>query len=161
MGMYTGLRFKGTVKEEFRKDFEPIALGGEWINSDDPKFKAFGTKIPRALMIPIGSLAYMPACWEEAPYDKYHEGVPTDGFDRSYDPETGYWSFQCSLKNYDDTIKAFLELVPYFMESVEHAEVYYEEWVYSTSYIIFDGRMQTEDPFYRKYRKSGDGDGDE
>ena len=30
MGMYTGLRFKGTVKKEFRDSFEDIAMNGNW-----------------------------------------------------------------------------------------------------------------------------------
>lgn len=39
MGMYTGLRFKGIVKEKFRKDFEDIALYGDWENSNNKVFR--------------------------------------------------------------------------------------------------------------------------
>jgi hypothetical protein len=122
MGMYTGLRFKGIVKKEFRKDFKDIAMNGEWGNSKDIRFADFG-KVSRASFIPCGALAYMPNEWEN-----------TDGFERTYNEESGFWSFQCSLKNYNDTIEEFLALVPYFIESVEHCEVFYEEWIYSEKY---------------------------
>ena len=59
MGMYTGIRFKGYVKPEFRKNFKNIALNGEWDESNDEKFKEFG-KLGRASFIPCGMLCYMP-----------------------------------------------------------------------------------------------------
>jgi len=121
MGMYTGLRFKGIVKKEFRKDFKDIAMNGEWDNSKDKRFADFG-KVSRASFIPCGVLTYMPNEWEN------------DGFEQTYNEESGFWSFQCSLKNYEDTIEEFLALVPYFIESVEHCEVFYEEWIYSEKY---------------------------
>lgn len=153
MGMYTGLRFKGTVKKEFRSEFENIALNGDWEESDNEVFKGFGG-VSRARFIPCGALSYMPDEWETAPYDKYHNGTPTDGFDRTYDKESGRWTFQCSLKNYDNTIGEFFGIVPYFIEEVEHAEVYYEEWRYSERYELINGEMlKTDDEFvdYDKY----------
>ena len=63
MGMYTGLRFKGTVKEEFRNEFEGIALEGNWEESNSDVFKQFGS-VSRASFIPCGALAYMPDEWE-------------------------------------------------------------------------------------------------
>ena len=142
MGMYTGLRFKGTVKEEFRNEFEDIALDGNWKESNNEVFKQFGSVL-RAGFIPCGVLAYyMPDEWE------------TEPFDRTYDKETGRWTFQCSLKNYNNTIKEFLEIVPYFIEEVEHAEVFYEEWRYSERYELVGGKMlMTDDKFieYNKY----------
>jgi hypothetical protein len=65
-------------------------------------------------------------------------------FSRSYDAATGAWVFQCSLKDYNDTIAMFLEMVPYFMESVEFCEVLYETWAWSTSYELVDGEMMIE-----------------
>lgn len=35
MGLYTSLRFKGVVKENFRSEFEKIAMRGEWNESAD------------------------------------------------------------------------------------------------------------------------------
>lgn len=155
MGMYTGLRFKGTIKKEFRNEFEDIALSGDWEESNNEVFKGFGG-VSRARFIPCGALAYMPDEWETEPYDKYHNGTPTDGFDRTYDKESGRWTFQCSLKNYENTIEEFLSIVPYFIEEVEHAEVYYEEWRYSKRYKLINGEMlMTDDKFvdYDKYNE--------
>ena len=129
MGMYTGLRFKGYVKPEFREDFEEIAIKGEWENSKDKKFKEI-SKLPRASFIPCGILAYMPIEWEE---DKT--------FDRKYDKKSGYWCFQCSLKNYDDEIDNFINMIPYFIESTIHIEELYEEWEDSIFYTLKDGKI--------------------
>lgn len=129
MGMYTGLRFKGVVKEKFREEFEDIALEGSWEDSDDEKFQQFSNDY-RASFIPCGMLCYMP--WDDD--DKE--------FARTYDPKTGFWTFQCSLKDYNDTIATFLELVPYFMESVEFCEVLYEEWGWSAGYELVEGEMK-------------------
>lgn len=153
MGMYTGLRFKGIVKEEFRNEFADIALNGNWEESNNEVFKQFGS-VSRASFIPCGALAYMPVEWETERFGKHHNDIPTDGFDRTYDKESGRWTFQCSLKNYEDTIEEFLKIVPYFIEEVEHAEVYYETWRYSERYELVDGKMEmTNDKFieYNEY----------
>lgn len=157
MGMYTGLRFKGTVKEKFRNDFENIALKGDWEESDDEVFKEFGN-VSRAGFIPCGSLAYMPNEWETSPYNKYGDGVPTDGFDRTYNKETGRWTFQCSLKNYENTIEEFFKIVPYFIQEVEHAEVFYEEWRYSSKFELIDGKMVETDYKFIEYNKYSEWD---
>lgn len=133
MGMYTGLRFKGVVKKQFRKTFDSIAMSGDWENSDDAKFKEFGN-YDRASFIPLGRLCYMP--WDDN--DKE--------FERSYDEKTGRWVFQCSLKNYSETIEVFLELVPYFMESVEFCEVLYEEWGWSAGHELIGDKMVETQP---------------
>lgn len=153
MGMYTGLRFKGIVKEEFRNEFADIALNGSWEESNNEVFKQFGS-VSRASFIPCGALAYMPDEWETEPFDERYNGTPTDGFDRTYDKESGRWTFQCSLKNYEDIIEEFLKIVPYFIEEVEHVEVFYEEWRYSERYELVDGKMEmTNDKFieYNEY----------
>lgn len=154
MGMYTGLRFKGIVKEEFRNEFEYIAMAGDWGESNNDVFKEF-SNVPRAEFIPCGALAYMPNEWETAPYNEYGDGVPTDGFDRTYDKETGRWTFQCSLKNYNYTIEQFFKIVPYFIEEIEHAEVYYEEWRYSVKLELIDGKIiMTDNKFIEYYENS-------
>lgn len=150
MGIYTGLRFKGIVKEQFRKDFEKIALFGEWEESNDEIFRKFGED-SRASFIPCGVLDAMPYEWEQAPYNEHGDGTATDGFDKTYDKNTGRWTFQCSLKNYEDTIGNFLKMVPYFIETVEHAEVFYEKWAYSIKYELVNEVMVVTDNKFIQY----------
>ena len=142
MGMYTGLRFKGIVKEPFRKDFEQIALHGDWDKSEDEMFLLY-SKFPRAKWIPMGPLNYMPDSWENC--DGSPE-IPTE-----YNSTTGYWSFQCSLKNYDNTIGLFLALVPHFIERVEYCEVFYEDWTHSMKYDLIENQMVVVDDCFIKY----------
>lgn len=161
MGMYTGIRFKGVVKPEFRKDFRDIAMGGMWEESNDERFKEYST-IDRYSFIPCGALAYMPDSWEEdyindngareLEFGEYFRKVATDGFERQYNENTGYWAFQCSLKNYSDTIEYFFELIPYFVESIEHLEYFYEEWRYSTKYELINGKVLATDINFIDYR---------
>ena len=155
MGMYTGLRFKGIVKEEFRNEFEDIALEGNWEESNNDVFRQFGS-VSRANFIPCGALAYMPDKWEEAPFDKYYIGTPTDGFERTYDKNSGRWTFQCSLKNYNSTIESFFDIVPYFIEEIEHAEVFYEEWSHSIKLELVNGEMVITDKKFIEYNKYSD-----
>lgn len=155
MGMYTGIRFKGIVKEEFRDKFEDIAMSGEWNESDVPEFKKFGN-ISRSGFIPCGVLAYMPDEWEEEPFDKWYNGIPTDGFERTYNKETGRWTFQCSLKNYENEIETFFELIPFFVESIEHLEYFYEEWGYSSRYDLVDGKVVLINDKFIKYNDYSD-----
>ena len=153
--MYTGIRFKGYVKPDFRKAMETIAMDGSWDESEVPKFKKFG-RIGRSSSIPCGALAYMPDEWEQAPYNEYHDGVPTDGFERTYDAETGYWTFQCSLKNYRSEIESFFDLIPFFIEKIEHLEYFYEEWDYSSRYDLYNGMVFKIDSKFIKYNNYGD-----
>lgn len=146
MGMYTGLRFKGVVAPEFRVMFRSIAMSGMWDKSLDPNFRNFGN-LSRASFIPCGMLSYMPDSWESS------TGVATDGFERDYNVETGYWAFQCSLKNYEEEIEDFLELLPYFILSVEHVEVFYESWEYSKKYDLIKGRIELVNPKFIKYQE--------
>ena len=127
--MYTGLRFIGTVKPEFRESFETIGEYGWWDDSDDLEFRTFGHD-DRASFIPCGSLCYMPDKWDDC-----------DEFEKSYNKETGKWTFKCSLKNYENTIEKFIELIPYFIEIVDYCEVLYEEWETSRMYELRDGEM--------------------
>jgi len=144
MGMYTGLRFKGVVKKQFREEFAHIALMGCWEDSKDEKINNF-SNTSRASFIPCGALCYMPEEWED------EEENPTDGFERTYNKEDGLWTFQCSLKNYDDTIEEFLALAPYFIESVEHCEVFYEEWSYSEKYELVGNTIVLTNNKFIKY----------
>jgi len=129
MGMYTGLRFKGVVKPEYRAAMVDIATSGDWENSNVKEFAEFGNRFERAIFIPRGALSYAPLAW----YD--------DEYDTNYDVESGMWTFDCSLKNYGGEVEAFFELIPLFVESVEYLEKLYEEWNAGELYKLFNGKL--------------------
>jgi hypothetical protein len=152
MGMYTGLRAKIIVKEEFREMVDEINNGGDWSDYVDQfPFLINYSKQDRAEFIPRGSLAYMPDEWENVPIDSngkkdWRSATATDGFERNIDVETGYWTFQCSLKNYNDEIQQFFEeILPFIAEEVIHLEYYYEEWARSTFYELSEGKIVASD----------------
>jgi hypothetical protein len=150
MGMYTGIRFKGYVKPKYRKVFENIAMNGSWNESEDKVFKKYG-QIGRSGFIPCGCLSYMPDEWESEPFDEYGDGTPTDGFERTWNEETGYWTFQCSLKNYEDEIEEWFKIIPYFIEKIEYLEYFYEEWTYSKQYDLVDDEVKLINDKFKKY----------
>ena len=129
VGMYTSLRFIGTIKEEWRESFENIAEHGWWDDSSYPIFVEI-SKDQRMDFIPCGSLCCAPDDWYLA-----------DKFERSYSCTTGIWTFKCSLKNYDRTIEKFLEIIPELCESIEHCEYFYEEWDTSRLYNFVNGEL--------------------
>ena len=134
MGMYTGLRFKGIVKPEYRKGFEEIGEFGEWGESKHRLFRNFSYNAGfRSTFIPCGQLCYMPSEWDE-----------TNEFNRFYHEKTGKWIFQCSLKNYEGEIDYFLGMIPEFIEQLDHCEVRYEEWEESKFYKLVDGQLKEE-----------------
>lgn len=143
MGDYTGIRFKGYVKEKFRDAFEVIALEGDWDKFDDCVFNRF-SKVSRSSFIPCGSLSYMPDEWGDNDED-------TDGFERTWNKDTGYWTFQCSLKNYEKTIEKWFEIIPYFIEKIEHLEYLFESWTYSKRYDLVNGRIVMTNEKFEKY----------
>lgn len=135
MGLYTSLRFKGIVKLEFRDEIKSIAFTGYWNKSNDDEFRKFG-KYPRAYAIPYRTLECecVPDDWRYV--GNISDRCSYDGFKDSYDEQTGQWSFQCSLKDYDKTIEKFIKLIPYFIESADMIEVYYEASGYLEKYIL-------------------------
>jgi hypothetical protein len=148
MGMYTGLRCKVIIKPEYREEFGLLhnKLGYEWAKSKFGFMREFG-QLSRASFIPRGALSYMPDSWENVPkkangdYD-WMNATDTDGFERQFNTETGYWAFQCSLKNYEDEIENFFEnVLGNIAEEVIHLEYYYEEWESSTFYKLVDGKI--------------------
>jgi hypothetical protein len=132
MGHYTSIRFKGYVKPEYRKDFYNIAISGEWENSNVKQFKKFGEKYESASFIPRG-ICYVDD-WFEQPYEPDHK--PIDGFERSYNVETGYWTFLCSLKNYDNTVDVFQKLIPLFIEKIDYFECHIDIFESSNLYTL-------------------------
>lgn len=153
MGMYTGLRFKGIVKEEYR-DVIDVLMNDETVDCwedllerfDNLEFAEDFIYRPRSSMIPFGGLAYMPDEWEEYINpelgDKWDNLRDADGWERSFNKETGYWQFQCSLKNYDGEIKSFVNvLLPVILEKSIYIESKYEESRYGFVYELVDGEM--------------------
>lgn len=134
MGMYTGLRFKGTIKEEYRKDIKKMLIdGGNWNNCRDEELKKFDD-ISRSSLIPFGGLDYTPDCWET------DDDKDADGFERYFNDETGLLCFQCSLKNYERTIEYFIyNIMPIICDELIHCEKLYEEDEVSTLYKLNDG----------------------
>lgn len=141
MGMYTGLRVKVKVKEEYRQMVKEINEGEEWNQfAEQFSFLSSYATQRRAEFIPRGTLSYMPDSWEIGNFPRQ---VATDGFDRNLEEETGYWSFQCSLKNYNEEIEQFLkEVLPVIISEAKHIEVLYEEWEKSILYEFVDGEIK-------------------
>ena len=137
MGMYTGLRVKVTVKEEYRKMLRAINGGEEWLQfSCEYPFLAGYAALGRSEFIPNGMISYMPDSWET---DDYRA---TEGFETGIDMRTGRWTFQCSLKNYENEIEKFLdEVLPNIITSSEHIEYFYEEWDSGRLYEFVDGKL--------------------
>ncbi|MCY9737510.1 hypothetical protein M5X17_27795 [Paenibacillus alvei] len=159
MGMYTGLRCKVIIKPEYKEEFELMhSINYEWDESNLDFLREYG-QYSRATFIPRGSLSYMPDSWEVVPLDANGRrqcmyGTPTDGFDRTFDKDTGLWSFQCSLKNYDSTIEYFFDnVLCKVTEQVIHLEYYYEEAYRSTFYDLVDGRIVVSDRVGVLYKK--------
>lgn len=135
--MYTGLRFKGYVKPEYREIVQKI-MDYECVWKDFSCIPSVFSKDIRSMSIPFGDIFYMPESWGE--YEK--DDTATDGFRDSFDIETGYWSFQCSLKNYDDTIGSFLNyVVPLIIEEIVHCEKLYEVDDHGTFYKLEYGKI--------------------
>lgn len=144
MGMYTGLRFKGYVKEEYRQMIQEINGDGEWSEfiKQFPFLKDYASQ-DRAEFIPRGALSYMPDSWEAGIFPNQ---IDTDGFERNIHLETGYWTFQCSLKNYNEEIEQFFsEVLPKIIDSAVHIEYFYEEWDRSIFYELKDGGIIESD----------------
>lgn len=142
MGMYTGLRFKAIIKQEYIDDIQKMLKSNNdepWEDCESDVLKSFA-KISRSSFIPFGCLAYMPDCWEN------EDGTDSDGFERDFNNETGRFAFQCSLKNYDETIEYFINnVVPIICDKLIHCETLYEEVNVSTMYGLNDGKIEELD----------------
>lgn len=136
--MIKGLRVKAIVKEPYR---EAIAL----INSEDAYFDEYVDLMPfvtdfiklqRASLIPTGSSAYMPAGW------LINDEIATDGFGNIFDMKTGYWAFQCCLKNSENVVNVFLQdVLSQLIESAIHIEVKHEEDDEGELYRFINGHI--------------------
>lgn len=133
MGMYTGLRVKAVVNKKYSDDFDYLINSEYDDNWDETNtsgvLKNFYSSVSRASSIPFGALCYMP--WDDE--DKKWQ--------RSYNPETREVVFQCSLKNYDNTIEAFLKICPIIFDKLSYCEVLYEEFDESDMYVLDKGKL--------------------
>lgn len=127
MGMYTGLKCKVKIKEEYREDIQSVMDSTEWYLCKHKELKDF-SKVSRSLMIPFGASCYMPDEWEDNNFDFYFN-------------DDGIWNFQCALKNYDSTIEIFIKLLELIASEVYHLETFYEEDEYSHLYEMKDGKI--------------------
>lgn len=139
MGMYTGLRLKGTLKKEFVNAIELITdneLDWEDLVFEGREYgfiKEFTEKAVRSMMIPNGALSYMPDSWD------LYQGE--NGFNNQVNTESRQWAFQCSLKSGKD-IYTFLNLIAVnVLEEASHIEVFYEEWDRSKFYELKDEQI--------------------
>ncbi|AQS10588.1 hypothetical protein CLOBY_27330 [Clostridium saccharobutylicum] len=148
MGMYTGFRFKGVIKKEYREDIIKMLSEGDWSECVSSVLLDFDNA-DRSPAIPFGTICYMPDCWEEdtGEKDEYGEILKaTNGFERYFNKETGLLCFQCSLKNYESTIEHFIEkIIPVICEQLIHCEKLYEEWDVSNLYELKDGKVKQLD----------------
>ncbi|MGM1044834.1 MAG: hypothetical protein ACQEXX_01670 [Bacillota bacterium] len=148
MGDYTGLRCKVVIKPEYREEFEYLhnELQYEWSESNIDFLREYG-EYSRATFIPCGCLSYMPDEWEDTPLGSdgkpdWRNSTATDGFEGSFDRESGLWTFQCSLKNYDRTIQYFFEnVLNKVAETTVHLEYYFEYSRRSTFYELINGQI--------------------
>lgn len=125
--MHTGLRVKVTVKKDFLKMINEINNEESDFSDyvDQYPFLANFSKLKRSELIPSGNSAYMPTGWEIGDYPNEQA---TDGFERQFNIETGFWAFQCCLKNYENVVDHFLtDVIANIIESSEHIETKHEE----------------------------------
>jgi hypothetical protein len=127
MDMYTGLRASVVVKPEWR-----AAIGLLHETEADDRWRRVFDSFPaipglnkwvevwRRDYIPFGDLAYMPEDFSEA---EDRESYST------YEFASGKWTFCCSLKNYENEIKIFVEnVLAHIVERVEYCESLYEDY---------------------------------
>jgi hypothetical protein len=117
MGMYTAFRASAVIQEKYRA---AISVLHEKMNWDDvyehhPTFPLLSqwVNVYRKNFIPFGSGGFIPNSWG-------------DDTQSSYDPNTGVWTFCCTLKNYEDEIAQFLAMFLEIIESINYCESQHE-----------------------------------
>lgn len=120
MGDYTELRVRATIKHKYRDLVTELMDENNkcyWreLVARFPKFmwlRAWAHKVDCSMMIPFGGSSSFPNDPDWA---------------HTWNPETGFWQFQCSLKNYEGTIENFLaHVLPELAETVHEAYEHYE-----------------------------------
>lgn len=118
MSWYMSVRIKCIIKEEFRKDFEPIALHGLWGTSSHPVLKEFSSD-DDAICIPTNHCSF-PAKWD---------GCDEEGgeYETNWYKETGEWIFAYSINRIGNYVhRDFVDIiVPLIVERF----LKYELWI--------------------------------
>lgn len=138
MGMYTGFRFKGLIKQKYRQDIYNVIYGNkEWEDCENEIFKEF-SKVDRSYMIPNGISAYLPDCWYKDS-NNHFDSEATNGFELYFNNTTGLLCFQCEVKNYEPLEYFIKEVSKVICSKLIHAEILYEGNEISTLYKLKDG----------------------
>lgn len=142
MGMYTGFKAQVDVKPLYRpaihylhniSDEDWDAVGNNtwravWMKFPYDNFLKWST-FSRSCFIPFGCLAYMPKDFSNAENGESYS---------RFDEEEGIWQFCCSLKNYNNEIQNFVDLVlKEIVENVDYCYHLYEEYP-MPDYGMFD-----------------------
>ena len=85
MSWYKAIRVKCIIKEEFRANFEPIALRGEWGSSSHPVLQNFGCDDEEASFVPMHRCNF-PIDWDGC-------DAVGEEYETSWCEETGEWIF--------------------------------------------------------------------
>lgn len=127
MGMYTGLRARVKIKPEYRSAIQKLhdnhcndyidEDGWDSLDHNEIPNLSIWKAITRRNFIPFGGLAYMPDGFEQ-PF--------TDCGGSKFDGE--WWTFSCSLKNYNNEIGTFtLLILKEIVEEIDYCQRLYEE----------------------------------
>lgn len=118
MSSYQSMRFKGIVKEEYRADFEGIALRGEWGKSNIPELREYADEFR-----PVPRFACdMPEKWDGC-------DMPGKEFETRWNPDTGEWVFACTynLRSYGFGMMYFDDFIEKYIERVDVEEYWGED----------------------------------
>jgi len=137
MGMYTGVRARVKVKGPYRRAIEKLHHEGGWDNVCVRNVEGW-LKFFRHDFIPFGGLAYMPGDFQD-PFESestFEGGSKFDG---------KWWTFSCSLKNYENEIEFFMKnVLCHLVSEVDYCMSLYEEFPYPND-AIFGVRTLSRD----------------
>lgn len=135
MGTYTGLRCKVKLKNEFVPIIEKMIKNTSWAKLGYDFLDDFEV-YSRSNLIPFGPLCSVPNSWNtEKALCEWKTRI-----------EDEMWIFQCSLKDYDNTIQYFfINVLSKIAESSQHIEVLYGSYGNPVMLEIFDGNVTKVD----------------
>lgn len=130
--MYTGLRACIKIKPEFRQDIKKLHDDNGWENTNIPNIDKW-MNFDRRGFIPFGALTCMPDDFGDPFEDRRDEYGSVSGGTK-FDGE--WWTFSCSLKNYEGEIQFFIEnVLKHIVEEVDYCESLYEDYPYDDNGI--------------------------